>query len=462
MRKGRRSYDESTRQHLLDLWCGEDEFGEPIGCVATSYTFQAEFFEEQCLGRFLRMDTASAEDGRSYILEHETKLSQAFACVLVDRSQVAGNRSLRWHLLPVHVRGAIQHAKICLLQWERCVRVLVGSANLTVPGYRSNLEHMASLDFRPDGGIPLSVLRDVVTCLRAIQKLSPGTDQEAGPQKALGEFLSGVVARTREWAGDDWRRGEPRCSFAWIGPGRPSLFEDMAKLWTGPPATFARVLSPFFSGGRDARITTDELERALLISRGECQIQFVGPGHRAPDGAVELMMPEALRKPSRASVDHRFAFVPELQGGEDEERRYLHAKSLWVEREDEGRALFAVGSSNFTVNGTGVAKSPNVEANLVYEIPDASGVFGKMCVAASPPMEDVDLDAQEVRFLHDPDEGMETASDSEYVPLPDVFGTALFDPTDSGGTLRLEILGNPPSGFTVTGAGKILLDGTKL
>lgn len=460
MRKGRRSYDESTRQRLLDLWRGQDDFGEPIGCVATSYTFQADFFEEQCLGRFLRMDTESAEDGRAYLLEHETKLSQAFACVFVDHGQVAGSRSLRWHLLPVRVRGAIQHAKISLLQWESCVRILVGSANLTVPGYRSNFEHMASLDLRPEGGPPLSILRDVVGCLRALQQRSPGTEQGAGPQKALGEFLSGVVERTRGWTEDDSHRGKPKCSFVWIGPGRPSLFASMAKLWSGPPATFARILSPFFSDGRDARTTTDELERELLISRGECAIQFVCPGHRAPDGAIELQVPEALRKPSRAYVEHGFSFVAELQGGEEQERRHLHAKSLWVQR--DGRVLLAVGSSNFTVNGTGVAKSPNVEANLVYEIPDATDTFGKMCAAASPPMEDVDLDAQEVRFLHDPDDQVETSDGCEYAPLPDAFGAALFDPRDSGGALHLELIDPPPRGFSVSGAGKILLDGANL
>ncbi len=459
MKKGRRSYDESARQRLLDLWRGEDDFGEPIGCVATSYTFQADFFEEQCLGRFLRMDTESAQDERGYILEHETKLAQAFACVLVDQSQVAGNRSLRWHLLPVRIRGAIQHAKLTLLHWEDCVRLLIGSANLTVPGYRSNFEHMASLDFRPGAGPPITILRDALGCLRALRQLSPGDEHAAGPQQALIEFLDGVAAKTRHWGAEGWRRGEPRCSLVWTGPARPSLFARMGELWSGPRATFARVLSPFFDDGKDARATTDALEQELLLARGENVIEFVGPGHRAPDGAIELMIPEALRKPSRAAVEHRFAFVSDVPTDGEGERRALHAKSLWVDR--DARALFVVGSSNFTVNGTGLARVPNFEANLIYEIPDVNAAFAKVCGAASPPREDVDLEG-EVRFLHDPDDGGETDDGSEFRPLPDAFGAALFDPVRDGGTLLLELLTSPPHGFRVSGGEATLLDGAAL
>jgi hypothetical protein len=431
MKKGRRSYEENARQRLLDLWCGEDDFGEPIGCVATSYTFQADFFEEQCLGRFLRMDTESAEDECGYILEHATKLAQAFACVLVDQSQVAGHRSLRWHLLPVRIRGAIQHAKLTLLQWEDCVRLLVGSANLTVSGYRSNFEHMALLDFRPGAGPPITILRDALGCLRALRQFSPGDEHTVGPQQALTEFLDGVAAKTRRWGAESWHRGEPRCSLVWTGPARPSLFARMGELWSGRRARFARVLSPFFNDGKDARATTDALEQELLLARGENVIEFVVPGHRAPDVPTD----------------------------EEEERRALHAKSLWVDR--DARALFVVGSSNFTVSGTGLARVPNFEANLVYEIPDVNAAFAKVCGAASPPREYVDLEG-DVRFLHDPDDEGETDDGSDLTPLPDAFGAALFDPVRDGGTLLLELLALPPHGFRVSGGEAMLLDGAAL
>lgn len=460
MKKGRRSHEEIARQRLLDLWCGEDSFGDPVGCVATTYTFQPDFFEEQCLARFLRMDTEAGEDGRAYLIEHETKLAQAFACVMVDDGQATGNRSLRWHLLPVRVPGAIQHAKISVLEWQDCVRILVGSANLTVPGYRSNFEHMAVLDFRPESGPPLAILHDVLGCIRSLQQMSIGAGQGSGPHRMLDRFIQVLEGKVRAWTGDAPRRGDPRCTFTWLGPDRPSLFSALAKLWSGPPANFARIVSPFFSGGTETRSATDALERDLLVSRGPCEIHFVAPGHRAPDGAVELNIPEELRHSSRNAVEHQFALVNDLPSEESQGRRALHAKSLWIER--DGRVLFSLGSSNFTANGTGLAKSPNVEANMVYEIPEATTTFCKLCWAASPPSEAIDLEAQKVRFVYDAESTDEEVDTSEHAPLPECFGAALFELTDGQGVVRLNLVAEPPPGFTASSGGEVVLDGTRL
>ena len=53
MTGGRKSITEQARARLLDQWSGEPEFGAPRGCVTTSFTFDAELFEEQCLKAFL-------------------------------------------------------------------------------------------------------------------------------------------------------------------------------------------------------------------------------------------------------------------------------------------------------------------------------------------------------------------------------------------------------------------------
>ena len=34
---------------LLDAWIPPEKSGEPIGCLATSFTFDNEFFEDECL-----------------------------------------------------------------------------------------------------------------------------------------------------------------------------------------------------------------------------------------------------------------------------------------------------------------------------------------------------------------------------------------------------------------------------
>ena len=86
---------------LLDAWIPPEKSGEPIGCLATSFTFDNEFFEDECLKRFLNLETELNADGPIYLIEREEKLSNIdVASVLVDQSHCKGKRSLRWDLLP--------------------------------------------------------------------------------------------------------------------------------------------------------------------------------------------------------------------------------------------------------------------------------------------------------------------------------------------------------------------------
>lgn len=68
---------------ILEAWRPPEDAGEPLGCVATTFTFDPAFFEEECLSRFLALET-SPEDGAAYLIEREEKLAQATAAVLVD------------------------------------------------------------------------------------------------------------------------------------------------------------------------------------------------------------------------------------------------------------------------------------------------------------------------------------------------------------------------------------------
>jgi hypothetical protein len=183
MSAARASLTEQTRMRLLDLWRGEDEFGRPLGCVTTSYTFDAELFEEQCLARFLSIQSNPNETAKAYLIEREEKLAQCFACVLVDGAHAAPDRSLRWHMLPVTLpSGGVLHAKLTLLAWERRVRLLIGSANLSEPAYRRNQEVMAVLDFSDDENPAPDVLAQCVAFLHRVRRFAPGFARtEAGP-----------------------------------------------------------------------------------------------------------------------------------------------------------------------------------------------------------------------------------------------------------------------------------------
>jgi hypothetical protein len=196
-----------------------------------------------------------------------------------------------------------------------------------------------------------------------------------------------------------------------------------------------------------------KLER-LLLQRGERKIVFVGPGRELADKSVQLDMPETLRETSAASVTHKFAFVPDTtETDRGSEIRALHAKSVWIQR--DSRALFLIGSSNFTTAGMGLGPIVNVEANLAYELPDTASAFSRTCEAAYPPYTQVDLNTQKVEFCNDL---ADQSGDAEpYVPLPEAFGSALLRLGEAGMALDLEIRGAPPAGFAVLTSAEVEL-----
>lgn len=444
MKGGRRSFAEQTRARLLDLWSGESAFGRPLGCVATSFTFDADLFEEQCLARFLSIQSNPNETTKAYLVEREEKLSQCFACVLVDRAHAAPDRSLRWNLLPVTLpRGGVLHAKLTLLVWENCIRALIGSANLTEPGYRRNQEVMAVLDFGPQGNPPPELLVQCVTFLNRVRSFAPGSNRtEGGPQAALVAFLLSIEQRAGLLPPAE--RGDAECALISLVPGGAPVVEQLRDLWKGPAPDRAWVLSPFYDKDRQSSDTAAGFA-GLLTTRGGRRLVFAAPGRNLPDGTVQIDVPEALKKSSHPSLDHGFSIVHqrvEVEGKVAD--RALHAKSVWLER--DGRALYMLGSSNFTAAGLGLHPGHNIELNVAYVIKDCASQFGKLCVQSWPPEEELDeLDG--VQFLAD---GLtDSAENPNATLLPGAFGLALFCLDAQGGRLELEIRANAPSVFEV-------------
>jgi len=432
---------------LLSFWEPPDEAGPPIGCVASTYTFDGPFFEEHCLGRFAGIESDPNEDRRAYLIEREEKLAQVYSCVLVDRAHVTPHRSLRWNLLPVSVPGGgIQHSKLALLVWERHVRLLVGSANLTEPGYRSNYEQMAALDFTPEGDLPRGLLEDAIAHLERTRSFVPeGVQRTAHPGQALREFLRRASRHVSSWADRGWAPGAVRAELLCVHPGSKSLLDQLAeRTWSGTGADIVHAMSPFFDLGTGARTLLTKLLRIMSV-QGERRIEFFVGGRRLPDGALELDAPESIREPAGKSVEHVFHLVH----ARDElgEPRALHAKSLWLQRGD--RAVCAVGSSNFTTAGTGAGGgATNLEANVAYVLPPASRNAEWKSIAASWPEDDeLDLARQDVRFQREPQD--RTPEPCEFDALPLAFGLAVFTPSAEGSKLELSIHGEPPGAFRV-------------
>ncbi|MBX5461858.1 MAG: hypothetical protein IRZ28_12320 [Steroidobacteraceae bacterium] len=446
MKKGPKTYAEQVRQPLLDLWRGQPGYGRSVGCVATTFTFDAGFFEEHCLARFIGMECSPEESARAYYIEREEKLSQTFACVLVDSSQAKPDRSLRWHQLPIALKGGgVQHAKLTLLAWEHHIRVMIGSANLTEPAYRRNLELVAVLDFHPEGEVEHGLLKDCVSFIRQLARFAPGADIEGGPHSRLREFLDHVERRVDHWPAKT--DPEAQCFLVPLmrNSGAGSVLRQLNERWRRPAPNEAWVVSPFFDEGPDAASTAGKLAE-LLTTRGHRLINFCGIGRMLPNGAVQLEMPSELRKPSHRSLAHAFRFIPDEEVLENEAkiRRPLHAKAIWLQRDE--RALYMIGSSNFTRAGLGLHERHNIELNIAYLIRDINSRFGKLCEASWPSGPDVE-DPPEVDFLGGPSSSQDMADSTSR--LHPAFGAALLRVEDDIKTIELEIAANAPDTFEI-------------
>ena len=456
MRTSHSSAEARTRARLLELWTGEEAFGRPLGCVTTSFTFDAEFFEEQCLARFLSIQSNPNETATAYLIEREEKLSQCFACVLVDRAHTAPDRSLRWYMLPVTLPGGgVLHAKLTMLAWEHCIRVLIGSANLTVPAYRRNQEIMAVLDFGPQGNPSPELLTQCVSFLNSVRSFAPGFGRtEDGPQATLVAFLASIDERVSLLAPVD--RKDVECKLVPLvrGDKSVSVVEQLNTLWTGSRPNRARVLSPFFDDDKHASDTAATFA-GLLSTRGDRCLTIAAPGRTLPDGTVQIDAPASLKTSSHQSLKHSFSVVQQHDVIEGKhEVRPLHAKSLWLER--DGRALYMLGSSNFTRAGLGLHPSHNIELNIAYLISDCGSRFGKLCIQCRPQETKLD-DLNQVQFLGGSTDSAET---SDTPSLPGAFGLALFCLDERGGWLELEIGTDAPPVFEVwSEVGGTLLDG---
>lgn len=456
-RRGTKAASEGTR--LLDLWSPPNGAGAAIGCVSTTFTFDAAHFEEQCLARFVSMESSPDESAQAYLIEREEKFSQVFCCVLVDQSHARATRSLRWHLLPVRIPGAIQHAKLTVLLWERHLRILVGSANLTVPAYRTNYETVASLDFSPDQGAPLSLAHDCMRFLAGLAQWAPGNAQGKGPKSQLLAFLDRAGKHISGWSVNEPGRGQPRPVLVPLLPRESGpadkVPDQLSRLWQGSLPHRALIVSPFFDQSASALDRVYQSVTPLLTSRGDRSLIFRCVGERLPDKRMEVAIPcQLFAHPKKhPRTEHLLECVSPRSKGDEAALRPLHTKTLVLE--GDSSCLFLLGSSNFTVKGLGLDAKPNAEVNLAYVIPASAHKFLAACKAALPQAESVE-NLEEVSFLDvSGDSGEEDAS---CALLPTGFDEALFEPRESGGLLLLRLVTTElPTRFNVLAPGGQLI-----
>jgi hypothetical protein len=361
--------NKSTNGAMLDLWRPPAGAGDPMGCLATTYTFSPGLFDEQCLARFLEIESEPNREDLAFLLERETRLGGVYAGVLVDHTQAGVEHSLRWDVIPVRIRSGKQHAKISLLSWAQHVRIIVASANLTEPGYRSNFEVAGTIDLKPDGA-DQALLERTIAFMRRLLSFVPGVSDTSPTVRRATEFLVQVENHTKGW-NTIRRGGTVRQQLAFTLPAsetdvaQSSLDEAIlgCRARGGSPHE-AWVASPFFDFDVEASRVTAAL--CKLMARGrQREITFCVPtvGLEANSTVPRLAAPKALYTTPEAF--HGIARVNTLPLADaDKNLRPWHAKLLLF-RADQYSAVL-IGSSNFTCAGQGVGQYRNAEANLLY------------------------------------------------------------------------------------------------
>lgn len=335
---------------LLDFWQKPEGAGEPVAVLATTFALEPDFFERNCLARFLEVSSVDEESGSIEDIvagvELYELLQKTSVTVLADRSAPVQRTSLLWDLLGCRVDGGLLHAKVAVLLWENATRVILGSANLTAAGYRRQIELGLAADLGAGCLLPPDVLYALADELASYQSLVPGHDVEAPvfmrAAMTLALFRQRIALQPQE-------RSALRVAFAPTNT-RATPFDTVARAWTGAQPISATHLSPFWDAtdGKALAATRKLLSGRPATARKQHIAVVLDPrGHVA--------FPSSLAK----SVDS----IRKLQPL-DNEVRTLHAKCLLLESDNWVAAL--VGSSNHTKAGLGLSPRRHREANIWF------------------------------------------------------------------------------------------------
>jgi hypothetical protein len=352
--------------------------------IATTYELQADFLEEDLLPIALDLRVAPAR-GREFRLELERALQDTEISVFFHpgRYQPGLRRSPRVDLVPLpEGRFPKLHAKVALLRFvtpsalgaaSQIVRLIVGSANLTSSGYRSNIEVAVAVD-DAHGCVAESatVVRDATAWF---EKLVGASSEQAARQF---RDIKAVFANR----GITERRETVRFLGLPFNGGLPTLMKP-----ADPDSSLSLTLaSPFWPTGDDLSDVANALKR--LCGGAIETVRLIGPPEIDDHGVVHPVIPAALvgalmrsgAKIFVAAADHRhgccvdevddegeFDSVAENHGAPVEGSRALHAKVLIAEGRSTTR--LAIGSFNLTRRGMGLVTNGNAEAGLLWTLP---------------------------------------------------------------------------------------------
>jgi len=382
MAKKTRTSDQSPLSHYWTPPAVEIEggLGNPWACLATTFEFDAEFFETELLPRFLGLKFDQTENEPSFLVEREEALALARVAVLVDHSRFDSSQTtLRWDQVQIQIPGGIQHAKITILAWENLIRVIIGSANLKRVAYRRNREMFAALDFwNSSESTPLRLLNDTLDVVTAMLGWSRSPDVASERTRETIVRLQRDIRGWNEALADFTPRERPRANLAVTHPRsdvRParSTLDEVIQSWGNRRATSIAVITPYTAPEPDPKVGDVVVNKLSEIPRTrECEGWLIVPElPKTPeDQQTRLPFPEVLKESWKGLFDGRGgAYVlslPLCVEGKEDRNRSLHSKCIVLENTNDDVAAMMIGSSNFTPRGMGVG-AHNFEANLVFE-----------------------------------------------------------------------------------------------
>lgn len=368
---------ESSRNTMLENWRPPSFAGDPIGCLASTFTFDPGFFEEECLPRFLNIDSHPDHEGIAFLLERENQLGSVYTGVLVDHSMAGVDHSLRWDILPVHIQGHFQHSKISVLAWSNYIRIIVASANLTPTGYRHSQEVAGFFEFSPDKS-DHSQIEACCSFLENLLNYVPRLGPEDSVLTRAKDFTQSILKCVTGWKQPMGRKQALKQYFIFTYPKHVEKSEaneaeaygslnsaiDICMKHGGAPSSVG-LASPFFNQTRNT--ARDEVTAQLCkrMARGTKRtLTFCIPELSGNETEmVRLAAPEAIYKTAVKMVDRvKVETLPHCDN--DKNIRPWHAKMLWMS--NTKYTALMIGSSNFTNAGMGLSNTNNAEANILY------------------------------------------------------------------------------------------------
>ena len=431
---------------FLDLWEKPDEAGEAIGCLCTSFTFDSGEFEEECLSRFLKLSSDAKNEKTIQVLELETRLQQlGTVTAFVDAHNASGKRSPRWTIAPVHVVGAVFHPKVQLLVWSKWVRIIIGSANLSLAGLRYNTELAVPFDYADNQPANLEFALDVLKFFKRINK------EAMSSEKSQGNVLSLIEKAEALLKAFELERPEYSYYFVPTIPKTISVFEQIAEIKKQYILDHAFVESPSFDLPETKNEAAEQIWD-LLRKNGEALVTYNLQGREdKKQKSFDIIAPESLTKTTRANqlVKVRMYEAKKSERG-DFHGRMLHSKLLAFV--GDKKSLVMIGSSNFSTLGLGLSKKKsNYEANVVFLL-DSDKSTDRLIEQILLPSDESDI--KKASWL--PDKTVDQAELMANVPFPEFIKSITFNSNNDDSFYTVSVRDNAPEFLVFSPDGRSL------